>query len=65
MKKKTTNIKTIKSKYIVEIGDEIFEYETLDLAERKIKNVYSMEAEGYLIRQDYEDDKLVNEFLIG
>jgi hypothetical protein len=65
MKKKTTKIKTIKSKYIVDIGGEVIEYETLELAERRIRSVYAMEVEGYLIRQEYEDDKLVNEFLIG
>jgi hypothetical protein len=65
MEKKTTKIKITKTKYIVEVSNETFEYDTFEAAERRIKGVYSSEIEGYLIKQEYEDDKLVNEFLIG
>ena len=62
MKKKISKIET---KYIVEIGEEVFEYETLEQAERRLKSAISGELESYLIKKEYINGKLSEEILLG
>lgn len=50
-------------KYHIEVGTEIIECESLEKAEYKIKNL--CEQERYLIKSEYKDDKLINQYLIG
>jgi hypothetical protein len=60
-----TELKKITSKWIIEIGEELHEYDNLISAEKKFLSVIRSESEGYLIRKDYEDDKLIEEILIN
>lgn len=53
----------IKIKYHIEVNNEVIECETLEEAERKIKGL--SEVERYLIKTEIEDDKVINQILIG
>jgi hypothetical protein len=52
-------------KYEVVYGDEIFECESLEQAERKLKSMRSSELECYLVRKEYENNKLKEEYYVG
>jgi hypothetical protein len=60
-----TKIKKITSKWIVEVGEETFEYDNLFDAEKKFLNVLRAESEGYLIRKDYHKEELIDEILLN
>lgn len=53
----------IKIKYHIEIGDEIIECETLEIAERRMKG--ESEIERYLIKTETGEDEVINQYLIG
>ena len=53
----------IKIKYHIEIGNEVIECETLEQAERKMKGL--SDVEKYLIKTEIEDEKVINQILIG
>ena len=46
----------IKIKYHIEVGEEIIECETLEQAEKKMKNLRSSESEFYLYRTELKGD---------
>ena len=50
-------------KYHLEIGNEVIECESLEQAERKLKHV--SETERYLIKTEYNGDKIIAQYLIG
>jgi hypothetical protein len=53
-------------KYEVVYGQEIFECSSLEEAERKVKSMRSSEIDGcYLVRKEYENNKLVEEWYVG
>jgi hypothetical protein len=59
-------IQKIKSKYEVHLPTgEVIEFETLELAEKKLKSLKGMEYEYYFIRKDYKGQKLEGEYLIS
>jgi len=60
-----TKINKITSKWVVEVGEEIFEFDNLLAAEKKFINVIRGEMEGYLIRKDYQGQELIEEILMG
>jgi len=50
-------------KYHIEFGNEVIVCNSLEEAERKIKNM--SETDRYLIKSEYDGDELINQFLIG
>ena len=52
-------------KYEVVYCDDIFECESLEQAERKLKSMRSSELECYLVRKEYENNKLKEEYYVG
>jgi hypothetical protein len=48
-----TKIKKVTSKWVIEVGEEKFEYDNLLAAEKRHLNIIRGELEGYLIRRDY------------
>jgi hypothetical protein len=58
-------IKKIESRYEIHLPDGSIEYfDTLELAEKKIKSIRGCEYEYYFIRKDFKGKKLINKFLI-
>lgn len=53
----------IKIKYHIEVGDVIIECENLEQAERKMKGL--SDVDKYLIKTESEDEKVINQYLIG
>jgi hypothetical protein len=60
-----TKINKITSKWVVEVGEEIFEFDNLLAAEKRHLNIIKGELEGYLIRKDYKGEELIEEILVG
>lgn len=52
-------------KYEVVHGEEIFECESLEQAERKLKSMRSSELECYMVRKELKNDKLIEEYYVG
>lgn len=52
-------------KYEVRYGEEIFECETLEQAERKLKSMRGSELDCYMVRKEFENNKLKEEFYVG
>ena len=52
-------------KYEFVYGDEIFECESLEQAERKLKSMRGSELECYMVRKEYENNKLKEEYYVG
>ena len=50
-------------KYHIEVGNEVIECESLEQAERKLKNL--SEVERYLIKTELKEDQIVGQYLIG
>ena len=50
-------------KYHIECGHEIIECESLEHAERKMRHM--SEVERYLIKTEMDDEKVINQTLIG
>ena len=50
-------------KYHIEIGNEVIECESLEQAERKMKQMSDIER--YLIKTELKGDEIVNQYLIG
>jgi len=55
----------VTSKYEVVYGEEIFECQTLEEAERKLKSMRSSELECYMVRKEFKNNKLVEEWYVG
>jgi hypothetical protein len=55
--------KTIK--FIIEVGEEVIECDSLEQAEKKMKNLIQAETEAYLIKKEYRDMELIEETLMG
>jgi hypothetical protein len=55
----------IKIKYHIEVGEEIIECETLEQAEKKMKNLRSSESECYLYRTELKGKSTKEIYLIG
>jgi hypothetical protein len=55
----------IKIKYEIEVGEERIECETLEIAERRMKSFAAQELEAYLIKKEYNNNKIINEILVG
>ena len=55
----------IKIKYHIEVGEEVIECETLEQAEKKMKNLRSSESECYLYRTELEGKSIKEIYLIG
>jgi hypothetical protein len=55
----------IKIKYHIEVGEEIIECETLEQAEKKMKNLRSSEFEFYLYRTELKGKSIKDVYLIG
>jgi hypothetical protein len=52
-------------KYEVVYGDEIFECDSLEQAERKLKSMRSSELECYMVRKEFQNNKLKEEYYVG
>jgi len=52
-------------KYEIVYGEEIFECDSLEQAERKLKSMRSSELECYMVRKEYENNKLKEEYYVG
>jgi len=50
-------------KYHIEIGNEVIECESLEQAERKMKQMSDIER--YLIKTELKGEEIVNQYLIG
>ena len=52
-------------KYEIVLGEEVVECESLDQAEKKLKNLRSSETDCYLVRKYFKGDNLIEEFYVG
>lgn len=52
-------------KYEIRTGDEVFECESLEQAEKKLKTMRGSELDCYMVRQEYENEKLKEEYYVG
>lgn len=52
-------------KYEIVLGEEVIECESLDQAERKLKNLRSSDTDCYLVRKEFEGHNLIEEFYVG
>ena len=52
-------------KYEVVYGHEIIECDSLEQAERKLKSMRSSELECYMVRKEFDGDKLLEEMYVG
>ena len=50
-------------KYHIEIGNEVIECESLEQAERRIKQMSDLDR--FLIKTELKGDEIVNQYLIG
>jgi hypothetical protein len=55
----------ITMKYEIVLGEEVLECESLEHAERKLKNLRSSETDCYLVRKEFKGNNLVEEFYVG
>ena len=55
----------IKMKYEIVLGNQVVECESLEQAERKLKNLRSSETDCYLVRKEFKGNNLVEEFYVG
>jgi hypothetical protein len=55
----------ITMKYEIVLGEEVVECESLEQAERKLKNLRSSETDCYLVRKEFKGNNLVEEFYVG
>jgi hypothetical protein len=55
----------IKLKYEIVLGEEVIECESLDQAEKKLKNLRSSETDCYLVRKEFKGNNLIEEFYVG
>ena len=55
----------IKIKYHIEVGEEVIECESLEEAEKKMKNLRSSESECYLYRTELKGKSIEEIYLIG
>ncbi len=52
-------------KYEVIYGEEIFECDSFEQAERKLKSMRSSELDCYMVRKEFNGDKLIEEMYVG
>jgi hypothetical protein len=52
-------------KYEVRMGEEVIECDSFEQAERKIKSMRSSELDCYMVRREFENDKLKEEYYVG
>jgi hypothetical protein len=52
-------------KYEVVCGQEVFECESLEKAERKLKSLRSSELECYMVRKELKNNNLIEEYYVG
>lgn len=50
-------------KYHIEVGNEVIECESLEQAERRIKQMSDLDR--FLIKTELKGDEIVNQYLIG
>ena len=50
-------------KYHIEVGNEVIECESLEQAERRIKQMSDLDR--FLIKTELKGDEVLNQFLIG
>jgi len=55
----------VKLKYEIVLGEEVVECESLEDAEKKLKNLRSSETECYLVRKEFSGENLIEEFYVG
>ncbi len=57
----------IKITYKFEViqGEEVFEFESLEQAERKLKSLRNSESESYMVRKEFSGNKLLEEYYVG
>lgn len=55
----------VKLKYEIVLGEEVVECESLEDAEKKLKNLKSSETECYLVRKEFSGENLIEEFYVG
>jgi hypothetical protein len=55
----------ITCKYEVIYGEEVIECENLEIAERKLKSMRSSELECYMVKKEFRNNKLVEEWYVG
>ncbi len=52
-------------KYEVVYGEEVFECDSLEQAERKLKSMRSSELECYMVRKEFKGKELLEEYYVG
>jgi hypothetical protein len=52
-------------KYEIVLGEEVVECESLEQAEKKLKNLRSSETDCYLVRKEFKGENLIEEFYVG
>lgn len=52
-------------KYEIVLGEEVVECESLEQAEKKLKNLRSSETDCYLVRKEFKGKNLIEEFYVG
>lgn len=52
-------------KYEVRMGEEVIECDSLEQAERKLKSMRSSELDCYMVRCEFENNKLKEEYYVG
>lgn len=55
----------ITTKYEIVLGEETVECESLEQAERRLKNLRSSEVDCYLVRKEFKGSNLLEEFYVG
>ena len=50
-------------KYHIEVGNEVIECESLEQAERRIKQMSDLDR--FLIKTELKGDEIINQYLIG
>jgi len=52
-------------KYEVVNGEEVIEFDSLEQAERKLKSIRSLQPDSYIVRKEFNNDKLIEEYYVG
>ncbi len=52
-------------KYEVVYGEEVFECDSFEQAERKLKSMRSSELECYMVRKEFKGNELLEEYYVG
>jgi hypothetical protein len=52
-------------KYEIVLGMDVIECESLEQAEKKLRNLKSSDTDFYLVRKEFKGDELMGEFYVG